>query len=397
MSAQIAVFAGPSLHYEDRLKYVQQCDIYPPATSGDLLSLIPRGYKAIVLLDGFYNSVPSPWHKEILFALALGRTVIGGSSLGALRASELSDFGMIGIGSVFSQYESLERSSDADVALLHAPSSTRLPYLPLTIPLVDFDFFHAQSSSSDDDNYLDTEIIQRISNLSYQLRDYETVSSCIASDSDLDFRLNQYFRGERRGLKNLDAVLAIDYALKLVANKQFNCPDSTTDFSDVTTKQFYLLQSQANYFLQADSYVDHQTQDLHSSPVIHVCSYLLMSLYALKPKLPIQLIIDNLRWSLSQKSRTVFYGDDFVAFSSPAHQKSTHELAGILETYLETPVGSLSLAIDKFFACQQPDSLAAIVDVIFSNYEIYEVSRLGLTINWFAMAAEFLQTTLRKS
>lgn len=394
MPAQIAVFAGPSLYHQDRHKYAQQCDIYSPATSGDLLALMPRGYKSIVLLDGYYNSVPSPWHKEILFALALGCKVIGGSSLGALRASELSDFGMIGIGSVFSQYASLKRSSDADVALLHAPSSATIPYLPLTIPLVDFDFFHSQSLTSGDYHSVVKEKIQCLSNLSYQFRDYQSVSNGIALNTDLGSRLKQYFRGECRGLKNLDAALAIDYALELVSNKELNCPGSGSalDIADVTTKQFYLLQSEANYSLQADSYADHRFQLLYSSPLIQVCSCLLMSLYSLRAKLPIQRVIDNLCSASLQHSRSVGFGKSLAVGSSPVHQTPIHELAGILETYLDARRGSLSLAIDQVLGGAKPDSMAVVVDVVFANYEIYDISRLRLTINWFVIAAMFMQS-----
>ena len=50
-------------------------------------------------------------------ALDNGITVVGGSSMGALRASELDDLGMVGIGYVYKAYRTGAITSDDDVAL----------------------------------------------------------------------------------------------------------------------------------------------------------------------------------------------------------------------------------------------------------------------------------------
>jgi len=57
--------------------------------------------------------------------------------MGALRAAECWQFGMIGIGAIFEDYRIGRRSSDADVALVHGPAE--LSYVPLSVPLVDVD------------------------------------------------------------------------------------------------------------------------------------------------------------------------------------------------------------------------------------------------------------------
>ena len=54
--------------------------------------------------------------------------------MGALRAAECADFGMVGVGTVFERYRSGELEDDAAVAQLHAPEE--LGYLPLTEALV---------------------------------------------------------------------------------------------------------------------------------------------------------------------------------------------------------------------------------------------------------------------
>ncbi len=52
--------------------------------------------------------------------------------MGALRASELSDFGMIGIGRVYEEYISGRITGDDEVVLTYDPSSQR----PISEPLV---------------------------------------------------------------------------------------------------------------------------------------------------------------------------------------------------------------------------------------------------------------------
>ena len=88
----------------------------------------------IGLVDGRYEDVAAVWHKEILYAIGEGVQVFGAASMGALRAAECADFGMIGVGAVFERYRSGELEDDAAVAQLHAPAE--LGYLPLTEALV---------------------------------------------------------------------------------------------------------------------------------------------------------------------------------------------------------------------------------------------------------------------
>ena len=45
--------------------------------------------EAIGIIDGYFERVPSVWHKEILWAMAEGIHVFGSASMGALRAAEL--------------------------------------------------------------------------------------------------------------------------------------------------------------------------------------------------------------------------------------------------------------------------------------------------------------------
>jgi hypothetical protein len=97
----------------------------PPAAMGDVYDVIERERPDVIgIIDGYFDSVPSVWHKEILFALSRGIRVVGASSMGALRAAELCTFGMEGVGWVFEAFRSGTLEDDDEVAVLHGPPDT---------------------------------------------------------------------------------------------------------------------------------------------------------------------------------------------------------------------------------------------------------------------------------
>ena len=90
--------------------------------------------KVIGLIDGFFSQELSVWHKEILYAMSCGVAVVGGGSMGALRAAETAAMGTIGVGKVFELYHSGEIIDDDEVALMHGPKEEG--YLPFSIPVI---------------------------------------------------------------------------------------------------------------------------------------------------------------------------------------------------------------------------------------------------------------------
>jgi hypothetical protein len=132
------LFAGPSLYGIDGLGErpagFETVDYRGPAGQGDIARAVVEGATAVGLIDGRYEDIAAVWHKEILYAIQEGVQVFGAASMGALRASECADFGMVGVGAVFERYRSGELEDDAAVAQLHAPDE--LGYLPLTEALV---------------------------------------------------------------------------------------------------------------------------------------------------------------------------------------------------------------------------------------------------------------------
>jgi hypothetical protein len=125
------IFVGPSL-YGKRPEPLEDELWLPPAAQGDVLrATLKHCPSQIVLIDGTYYQTLSVWHKEIVFALLEGVTMIGASSIGAIRAAELCRYGMIGIGEIFDRYKDGEED-DSLVVLNYDPESFR----PLTTPRV---------------------------------------------------------------------------------------------------------------------------------------------------------------------------------------------------------------------------------------------------------------------
>lgn len=122
-------FAGPSLPKSSR---VDDGEIVfaPPIKRGDIDLF--AGYDPLIIIDGEFGQNLSVSPKEIIGAIKGGRRVIGASSMGALRASELDTFGMMGVGWIYKLFTSAVVRCDDDVALTFSPYD----YTPFSVPLV---------------------------------------------------------------------------------------------------------------------------------------------------------------------------------------------------------------------------------------------------------------------
>jgi hypothetical protein len=115
------VFLGPSLSWSEARDILPDVHLLPPASAGDLYVAVKAGARRIGIVDGVFERVPAVWHKEVLYALTQGVRVYGASSMGALRASELHPFGMIGVGRIYEAYRDGRCEDDDEVAVLHGP------------------------------------------------------------------------------------------------------------------------------------------------------------------------------------------------------------------------------------------------------------------------------------
>lgn len=128
------LFVGPTL---PRHLIPPEIEVRPPACCGDLADLLDRPPPAVGLIDGCFEIAPTVWHKELLDLIAHGIPVIGGASLGALRAAELHSLGMLGTGAIFEAYRDRRMNRDDAVMVSHAPAE--LGHRPLTVALVDME------------------------------------------------------------------------------------------------------------------------------------------------------------------------------------------------------------------------------------------------------------------
>ena len=117
------VFAGASLSNLSPAHKLR-LSLRPPVRRGDLIKLVEsESPGTIVLIDGLFNSTLAVTPAECRETLNAGWQLIGASSMGALRASELWPAGMIGIGDIFTLYRLGVLRSDADVAVALHPQT----------------------------------------------------------------------------------------------------------------------------------------------------------------------------------------------------------------------------------------------------------------------------------
>jgi len=127
------VYLGPSLPLAEA-KDILDADYRPPVKRGDLRDLAEA--EVVAIIDGVFLQSCSVGHREILSLLNRNIKVVGGGSMGALRAAEMGHYGMIGVGLIFQKYVSGEVQGDDEVALVFDPETMEA----LSEPLVNLRF-----------------------------------------------------------------------------------------------------------------------------------------------------------------------------------------------------------------------------------------------------------------
>jgi len=129
---EIVVFTGTSLSWEEAGSLLD-ADYRPPVKRNDINILMDKGGPDIIgIIDGIFFDRAAVAHREIIRAIKAGVTVVGGCSMGALRASELDTHGMIGVGRIYEWYRDGVVESDDEVAVTFHPETLE----PLSVPLV---------------------------------------------------------------------------------------------------------------------------------------------------------------------------------------------------------------------------------------------------------------------
>ncbi|MFI5690841.1 TfuA-like protein [Kribbella sp. NPDC051586] len=130
---RVAVFAGPTISAAD-VTAAAVVEHRPPAAAGDVVRAVDEGFGALLIIDGYFHSVPSVQHKELLYALGEGVAVFGSSSMGALRAAELLGTPMVGIGAIYQGYRDGVFTDDDEVAVAHAAEEHG--FRSISVPMV---------------------------------------------------------------------------------------------------------------------------------------------------------------------------------------------------------------------------------------------------------------------
>ena len=131
------IYTGLSVSFDEAKEILNENVIYKaPIKRGDLIDDLDEKPDIIGIIDGVFHQSPAVAHKEILHLINEGITVVGSSSMGALRASELDSLGMKGIGYVYEQYRDGEITSDDDVAVMLDMDTLEA----LSVPLVNMKY-----------------------------------------------------------------------------------------------------------------------------------------------------------------------------------------------------------------------------------------------------------------
>lgn len=203
----IIIFTGPSLNH-DEAREILDADYRPPIQRGDVTTALNDNPDIIGIIDGVFHQQPAVSHREILDALKKGVTVVGGASMGALRASELDDFGMIGIGYVYNQYKNGLIESDDDVAIIINPLN--LEQLSDSLVSMEYNFKMMLDKgviSEDEFNML----IETAKSIFYPKRTYDLVFKNVDIDSSKIEELKEFLDEYGTDIKRRDAIEVVEY------------------------------------------------------------------------------------------------------------------------------------------------------------------------------------------
>jgi hypothetical protein len=211
LPGQVYVFVGPSLTRTVAWPHCVQT--LGPASRGVLLEEEYPPDCVVVLIDGAFMQIPPPSHLELLTLLMRGVRLIGAASIGALRAAELSDYGMIGRGTIFKAVKSGLLKDDAEVAVGMDPYN----YSPTTIPLINVRRLLGIAHEQGQDARVLRKALLAAGNVFFLERtrarllrawreECPTISSC----------LGELLLSQEYDLKHNDSLNAINYALSLI-------------------------------------------------------------------------------------------------------------------------------------------------------------------------------------
>lgn len=212
----IVIYTGLSLSFEDA-KEILDAEYMPPIKRGDLNDLLEKrdDVEIIGIIDGVFHQSPAVAHKEILAALKRDIIVVGGSSIGALRACELYPYGMIGVGHIFEDYKNGLIDSDDDVAVALDPDTYEQLSEPWINMKYNFNFAVEDGIISNKESH---ELLKIAKDTYYPKRSFEYVIRKSSLSNEKITTLINYIRTKKYDIKNRDARKVIEYIKNLIEN-----------------------------------------------------------------------------------------------------------------------------------------------------------------------------------
>jgi len=212
------VFLGPTLKAA-AAEALCPARFLPPAAQGDVYRAARSRPRAIGIIDGYFEGLPSIWHKEILWAMEQGVHVLGAASMGALRAAELHTYGMRGIGRIFADFRDGVLEDDDEVAVVHGPAE--VDYAPLCEPMINI---RATLERAREDGVISAAAQRTISEVAkqlfYPLREWprvlEQAATTVAAEELGGLR--RWLNGGRVDRKREDAVAMLAELRDLIAS-----------------------------------------------------------------------------------------------------------------------------------------------------------------------------------
>lgn len=210
----IIIYTGLSLSFEDAKKMLD-AEYLPPVKRGDIYDLLEKrdDIEIIGIIDGVFHQSPAVAHKEILEALKQNITVVGGSSMGALRACELYPFGMIGVGNIFEDYKNGVIESDDDVAVSLNPETYEQMSESWINMKYNFEF-------AVEDNIITqsqcNELLKIAKDTYYPKRSFNYVIKKSSLNDNEKTELINYIHSKQFDIKNQDAKKVIEYIKNLI-------------------------------------------------------------------------------------------------------------------------------------------------------------------------------------
>jgi TfuA protein len=117
------VFVGPSLPVSRARAVLPEATYLPPIRRGDLIAALSERPAIIGIIDGQFLQTLAVSPLEIFAAIQGGTTVLGAASMGALRAVEMSRFGMIGVGTIFRWFRDARLVAEDELAVAYDPET----------------------------------------------------------------------------------------------------------------------------------------------------------------------------------------------------------------------------------------------------------------------------------